>query len=127
MKVLIPISVMPLILVWSISFGEGPAQSENLETTINYLLLYVEKSDCTFIRNDREYTAKEAAGHIQKKYDYFKSKIKTAEDFIRLSATKSLVSGKPYMVETKTGKLMTSETWLLEALETYRRSRVKNN
>ncbi len=127
MKILFPMFAAPLILVWSISFGEGPAQSENLETTINYLLLYVEKSDCTFIRNDREYTAKEAAGHIQKKYDYFKSKIKTAEDFIRLSATKSLVSGKPYMVETKTGKLMTSETWLLEALETYRRSRVKNN
>ena len=127
MKILIPIPVMTLILVWSISFGEGPAQSESLETTINYLLLYVENSDCTFIRNDREYTAKEAAGHMRKKYDYFKSKIKTAEDFIRLSATKSLVSGKPYMVETKTGKLMTSETWLLKALETYRRSRVKNN
>ncbi|MDJ0818767.1 MAG: DUF5329 family protein [Desulfobacterales bacterium] len=127
MKIIFPMFVAPLILVWSISFGEGPAQSENLETTINYLLLHVEKSDRTFIRNDREYTAKEAAGHMRKKYAYFKSKIKTAEDFIRLSATKSLVSGKPYMVETKSGKLMTSETWLLEALETYRRSRVKNN
>lgn len=117
---------LPLFLMWSISFGEGPAKGQDLETTINYLLSYVAKSDCIFIRNDREYTAREAAGHMQRKYDHFRSKIKTPEDFIRLSATKSLMTGRPYRVKTKNGKLMTSETWLLEALETYRRYRVKN-
>jgi hypothetical protein len=45
---------------------------------------------------------------------------KTPEDFIRLSATKSLMSGKPYMVKTKAGQLLKSETWLLKALEAYR-------
>ncbi len=105
MKILNPMSVAPLFLVWSISFGEGPAKTEDVEATINYLLSYVGKSGCTFIRNGREYTAKEAVGHMQRKYNHFKSEIKTPEDFIRLAATKSLVSGKPYLVKIKTGKL----------------------
>ena len=126
MKILFPMFVVPLILVWSISFGDGPAKSDDLEATINYLLSYVAKSDCTFIRNNQAYTATEAVSHMQRKYEYFKSKIKTPEDFIRLSATKSLMTGKPYRVKTKTGKLMASETWLLEALEIYRKTQVNN-
>ena len=58
----------------------------------------------------------------KKKYDYFKDEIKTPEDFIRLSATRSLISGRPYMVKTKTGQQMKSETWLLEALDAYRQN-----
>ena len=126
MKILIPLFIMPLLLQWSISFGNSPDKSECLEGTIKYLLSYVKGSDCTFIRNNREYTAEEATGHIQRKYKHFKSKIKTPEDFIRLSATKSLITGKPYMVKTKSGKLMTSEDWLLEVLEDFRRQRQRN-
>ena len=126
MKVLFPTILAPLFLVWSISFGEGPAKSEDLSQTISYLLSYVEKSECIFIRNSREYTGKQAAEHMQRKYGHFKSEIKTPEDFIRLTATKSLISGKPYMVKVKTGKVIASETWLLKALETYRQSRVDN-
>ena len=100
--------------------AEPAANGEKLAAAINYLLTLVEKSDCTFIRNDRPHTAQQAAAHMQRKYDHFKDEIKTPEDFIRLSATKSLFSGKLYMVKTKTGQLMKSETWLLEALDVYR-------
>ena len=100
--------------------AEPAANGEKLAAAINYLLTFVEKSDCTFIRNDRPHTAQQAAAHMQRKYDHFKDEIKTPEDFIRLSATKSLFSGKLYMVKTKTGQLMKSETWLLEALDVYR-------
>ena len=126
MKILIPLFIVPLLLQWSISFGDSQDKSESLESTINYLLSYVKRSNCTFIRNDREYTSEEATGHIQRKYKHFKSKIKTPEDFIRLSATKSLITGKPYMVKTKSGHLMTSKDWLLEALEAFRRQRHRN-
>ncbi len=126
MKILIPLFILPLLLQWSISFGDSQDKSESLESTINYLLSYVKRSDCTFIRNDREYTSEEATGHIKRKYKHFKSKIKTPEDFIRLSATKSLITGKPYMVKTKSGHLMTSKDWLLEALEAFRRQRQRN-
>ena len=65
------------------------------------LLRFVEHSKCIFIRNDKEYTGTEARGHIERKYDHFKEKIATTEDFIRLAATKSLMSGRPYTVRCK--------------------------
>ena len=99
------------------------AAEEDLSATIKYLLSYVEKSDCIFIRNNKEHTAKEAVHHMRAKYAHFRDDIETPEDFIRLSASKSLISGKPYMVKTKAGKLMKSETWLLEALDAYRQKR----
>ena len=102
--------------------AEPAANGEKLAAAINYLLTFVEKSECTFIRNDRPHTAQEAVAHMQRKYDHFKDEIKTPEDFIRLSATKSLISGKPYMVKTKAGQLLKSEIWLLEALESYRQN-----
>ncbi|MBT8364461.1 MAG: DUF5329 domain-containing protein [Deltaproteobacteria bacterium] len=118
----IPISgfLIYLFLACYIAFAEKAAQSQNLATAINYMLAFVENSDCTFIRNDKAHTAKEAVAHMQRKYDHFKDEIKTPEDFIRLAASKSLMSGRPYMVRTKDGKLMKSETWLLEALKDYR-------
>ena len=108
------------IPVCYIALAETSVKQKNVATAINYLLSFVENSDCTFIRNNKAHTAQEAVVHMQKKYDYFKDKIKTPEDFIRLAASKSLISGSPYMVRTTDGKLIKSATWLLKALEDYR-------
>ena len=120
MKKVISVILIYFILGCTIALADTAADSQKLADSINYLLVFVKKSDCTFIRNDKPYTAKEAAVHMQRKYDHFKDEIKTPEDFIRLSASKSLISGKPYMVKTKAGQLLKSETWLLEALEAFR-------
>ncbi|CAB1083360.1 hypothetical protein D1AOALGA4SA_10931 [Olavius algarvensis Delta 1 endosymbiont] len=109
-----------LLLGYTVQADLEAADSDDLSAAINYLLAFVAESDCTFFRNDRAHTAEEAVTHMQRKYDHFKNKIKTPEDFIRLAATKSLLSGKPYMVKTKVGRLLKFETWLLEALEAYR-------
>ena len=74
---------------------------ESLEQTIAYLTGYVAESKATFIRNGAEHTPAEAAAHIKAKYEHFKGEIKTPEDFIRLSASKSLLTGKPYLVRTR--------------------------
>ena len=68
---------------------------------IVHLLAYIKASDCQFIRNSKVYTGKEGLEHVKKKYEYFKKKIETAEDFIKYSATKSELSGKMYF-ETPT-------------------------
>jgi hypothetical protein len=96
------------------------AAEENLQETIDYLLEYVRNSDATFIRNGKEHSPEAAADHIMKKYKHYRKKIKTPEDFIRLSATKSTMSGKAYHIRTKDGVTMTSAEWLLQALEEYR-------
>ena len=117
--------VSGLFLIVMLTLGTAvaarPADGTNeLAHTIQYLLDFVKKSDCQFYRNNKQHTAGEAAAHMQKKYEHFRDEIKTPEDFIRLAATKSLISGKPYYVKLKTGEKITSEAWLLKALEAYR-------
>jgi hypothetical protein len=109
------------ILIW-VPFvsAETAAGTNNLTETIQYLLDFVNSSECRFYRNNKEHTAGEAAAHMQKKYNHFKKDIKTPEDFIRLTATKSLISGKLYYVKLKDGNTITSEAWLLRVLKNYR-------
>lgn len=86
------------------------------EFEIKHLMKFIEQSDCMYVRNGEEHTAKDALEHIKKKYDYFLDDIKTAEDFIRLSASKSTISGKPYTVKCKEQPTITSEEWLMQEL-----------
>jgi len=94
--------------------------AESLDESINYLLNYVAKSDATFIRNGQSHTSQEAVDHIKAKYEHFKNEIKTPEDFIRLSASKSLLTGQPYLVRSKDGKEMHLDAWLTDALKKHR-------
>ena len=93
---------------------------ESLEQTIAYLIDYVGSSKAMFVRNGAEHTPAEAASHIKAKYEHFKNQIKTPEDFIRLSASKSLLTGKPYLVRTSDGKETQLDAWLTEALKEHR-------
>ena len=94
--------------------------TEALEQTIQYLIDHVERSELTFVRNTKEYSSAEAAEHMGKKYRHFKKKIHTAEDFIELAATKSLMSGKPYLVVTAHGERLRTADWLQQVLVEYR-------
>jgi hypothetical protein len=94
--------------------------AESLEDSIKFLLDNVAKSDATFIRNGQKHTPQEAANHIKAKYEHFKKEIKTPEDFIRLSASKSLLTGQPYLVRTADGKETRLDEWLTEALKKHR-------
>jgi FPC/CPF motif-containing protein YcgG len=110
--------VIALIFL-SISAGQMRA-AESLDESIKFLLDYVAKSDATFIRNGQKHTPQEAVNHVKAKYEHFKSEIKTPEDFIRLAASKSLLTGKPYLVRAPDGKEMRLDVWLTEALKQYR-------
>ena len=104
----------------AVSQKERNEVEENLHEIVEYLLDYVAGSDCLFIRNNREYSAEKAAGHIRKKYEHYEDEITTAEDFIRLAATKSMMSGKPYLVRFKDGIEIPCSDWLTVALAAYR-------
>ena len=106
----------------SISTGQIFA-TDSLDESIKFLLDYVAKSDATFIRNGQTHTPQEAVNHIKAKYEHFKSEIKTPEDFIRLAASKSLLTGKPYLVRSPDGKEMRLDVWLTDALKEYRASK----
>ncbi len=87
---------------------------------INHLLNYVKTTDCQYERNGEKHGNAEAVEHISKKYDYFKKKIDSAEDFIKYSATKSKLSGKYYMIHCDGQAPVRSEDWLLQELQRYR-------
>ncbi len=101
----------------------GPGRSEPTEKvnqTIQYLISAVSGADLTFIRNGNSYTPKEAAEHINRKYEHFRDDIETPEEFIELCASKSLLSGKPYMVVDGEGKERRTSDWLRAELAAYR-------
>ena len=113
-------SLVLLLFLPLVCYGAAAdKQVENTPETIAYLIDAVAKSHLTFIRNGERHSSDEAAAHISKKYAYFKAQIKTPEDFIRLGASKSLFSGKPYLVETDHGEVPTEE-WLCQILARYR-------
>ncbi len=87
---------------------------------IKHIIAYIENSKCTFIRNGKEYNTKEALVHIQTKYKYTKRWIKSAEDFIKYTATKSSMSGRPYTVRCDGLEILCVE-WLSEELKRFRK------
>jgi len=106
-----------------VTFAGQTFATESLEQTVNYLIAHVGKSNVTFIRNGASHTPAEAVAHIKAKYEHFKNQIKTPEDFIRLAASRSLLTGKPYLVRTPDAKEMRLDMWLTDALKEYRASK----
>ncbi len=101
--------------------GPGRAEpTDRVDQTIQYLISTVSGSGLTFIRNGSEYTSSEAAEHMNRKYQHFKDDIETPEKFIELSATKSLLTGKPYKVINGQGEKLKVSDWLGAELATYR-------
>ncbi|MCI5168748.1 MAG: hypothetical protein D3903_22300, partial [Candidatus Electrothrix sp. GM3_4] len=87
-------AVMAILLTETALADVPPKQ----QAEVAHLLQFVRNSTCRINRNNSLHSGQEAASHIQKKYDYFKKKIKTTEQFIKYSATKSTMSGQYYNV-----------------------------
>ena len=87
---------------------------------VSHLLNYVKNSNCTINRNGSEYKGEKALKHIEKKYNYFRDDIKSTEDFIEYSATKSTMSGKAYIVICPDKNPVKTQLWLLDELKRYR-------
>ena len=111
-----------IITLFLFSGYTGADVSPAQELEIEHLLKYVEKSSCQLNRNGKFHAGKEAAGHIQRKYEHFKRKIKTTEQFIEYSATKSTMSGELYLVKCGEQDSIKTGDWLLEELKRYRKN-----
>lgn len=96
------------------------AEDAGVRSEIDHLIAYVQYSDCIFIRNGIEYDAADAAEHILKKYDHFRKEIDSAEKFIELCATRSLISGELYLIRCPGNAVTGSREWLLRELERFR-------
>jgi len=108
------------LLFCGLAIADVPAEQV---VEVEHLLAFVESSGCTFIRNGDQHAATDSVSHIQKKYDYYRDDIENTEDFIRYSATKSVLSGKYYTVRCPGQEIMRAQDWLMAELEHYRESR----
>ena len=118
MKFKILLVMLFAVLPAGVSAGSGTAEAE-----IDHLLNYIGASGCVFERNGEEYGSGEARAHIQKKYDYFEDKIDSAEKFIELCATKSIITGVPYRIRCQGKPPVESRQWLLDELRRFRAER----
>ena len=100
--------------------GQAIAQ-DNIETKkINFLISSVENmKEAKFIRNGAENDGKKAAEHLRMKLQKAGDRVQTADDFIRLCASKSYLSDKPYMIKLSDGKTIRSEQYFREKLKEY--------
>ena len=113
-------------LIWffilSISAFAHATDSTSLEgRKIDFLITSIETlQGAQFIRNGTAYSAKDAADHLRLKLRSAGSRVSTAEDFIRLCASVSSVSGTPYQIRFTDGRAVTSETYLRHKLAEFK-------
>ncbi len=87
------------------------------EKKIDYLIASIETlQNAQFIRNGVAYEAKAAADHLRMKRRGAGSRVTTADDFIRMCASVSSMSGTPYQIRFSDGRVVSSETFLRERL-----------
>ena len=90
----------------------NPVRPAVEEARIAALLGAVERSGAQFIRNGTEYSAQEALHHMEQKLWWAGSRVKTAEEFIEGIASRSSISGKPYLIRLPDGRQEEAAEWL---------------
>ena len=113
--VMVAIAVMILLSVDARSDVPDANRHEVL-----HLLDFLRNSDCTMERNGKRFESEDAYSHVKRKYQYFQDEIRTSEDFIEYSASKSTMSGSYYQVICKDDAAVLTRDWLLQELRRYR-------
>jgi hypothetical protein len=110
---------LALIAIFHITETIADVPTEQ-KAEVEYLLNIIKSSSCIMERNNEQGTGEMAYEHILLKYDYYRDEIMTTEDFIRLAATKSVLSGEYYMIYCENQPGMRLGDWLQQELTRYR-------
>ena len=106
-------------LVLAMALLAGSVLADTREE-IDHLLDFVANTSCKYDRNGTIHDGPEARDHINMKYEYHKKKVRTTEEFIKYSATKSMMSGKKYKIRCPGSEAVFASDWLLDELKTFR-------
>ena len=115
-----PIKIKALLLV---AFLPLSAACQTASGEIDQLFKALEASGCEFNRNGSWYDAQKASERLHRKYDYLLKKglVTSTESFIDLGASKSSMSGKPYLVRCGKSPPVESRSWFMARLSQIRR------
>ena len=107
--------LLALLLPLAASAAAPTALSESEK--IEQLIASVQNlKGAVFVRNGSEYNGVDAASHLRMKWKKAGKRVKTADDFIRLCASQSYLSGKKYQIRFADGRTVDSEQFFNEQL-----------
>lgn len=110
------ITIAFLLLLIEAGYGQDSREADKIQ----YLISSVETlQGVKFIRNGKAYDARMAGDHLRLKLKAAGDRIKTAEDFIRLCASKSSISGEPYQIRFSDGSTLKSEVFFRNRLKEF--------
>jgi hypothetical protein len=114
------IAAILLLLASGTAIAQTPSHATNRE--IVQLFAALESSKCEFYRNGSWHNAQRASAHLHQKYSYLLKKglVTSTESFIDLAASKSSMSGKPYLVRCGAAQPITSKLWFTNRLKELR-------
>ena len=112
-------SIFTLLLTAAIAVALNP----QTKAEIDELITYVEMSGVRFIRNGSEYSGTEGAQHLRDKLAKAGGRVKTTDDFITGIASKSYLSGKPYLVKFPDAHTQPTGEWLRAHLAETRKNK----
>ncbi len=109
-----------LMVLLSLVVSRAFAQDSSETAKIQYLIASVEALEgAKFIRNGSEYDAWSASDHLRLKLKAAGKKVKTAKDFIQFCASKSSITGEPYLIRFADGTTVKSEVFFRNKLKTF--------
>lgn len=116
-------SVLLALLFLTPSTGYAEPLAPAVKAEVRTLLTRLESSGCKFNRNGTWYSGREARGHLQRKLEQVEeqAKVPTTEAFIEMAASKSSMTGKPYLVQCPGEKSVASAWWLATQLTAVRK------
>lgn len=115
----IPSLLIFLALVSGAVYADVPAEQR---AEVEYLIHKVSVTPCALERNGQKGTNAEAVAHIKRKYEHFLARIHKTEDFIDLAASRSEVTGRPYLLVCPGKASVTAHDWLSGELTAYRKA-----
>jgi hypothetical protein len=113
-----------LLAAAATSLGAAPLPPA-ARAEVDALLARLQASGCEFNRNGSWHGGAEAKAHLLKKLSYLEGKnlVTTAEQFIERGASRSSMSGKPYLVRCAGQPTVESARWLTAELQAQRAAR----
>ena len=111
-------SLFSWLLIGTIALALDP----RTKAEIDELITYVQMSGVRFIRNGSEYSGAQGAEHLRDKLARAGNRVKTTDDFINGIASKSYLSGEPYLVKFPDGHTQPTGEWLRAHLAKMRKN-----
>ncbi|WCL47656.1 DUF5329 family protein [Leptospira sp. GIMC2001] len=115
-----------LVMIPILGYNSYAQVQSEFDQDLQTLLNNLENCNCIYIRNGSEYTALQARQHMELKMKSSRGMISTIPNFIKHIATKSSMTGIPYLIKFKDGKTIESSVWLTDQWEILKKSKLNN-